>query len=150
MGATSLTFGDRLASFQQEVQQFHDIQLGRHRCNFRLHWLLVISVLACSVATTVGGVLKWPYVVIALTGLAGSTLIALHTAIAIGDRAEFQRVIASEAANLLSDAKQSTLTEESFEQIRTHFKELRKHADAQLPRGAGMDAVRSLPRLPKV
>ena len=124
------------------------MQQSRHGLNFRVHWSLVVLVLLGSALVTVGGVLKWRHELIALIGVGTSVVIALHTAIAIGDKAEFQRIVASDAASILTYLSDSELSEESFRKLRVQFIALRKHADSQLPRGGGMEAVRNLPKPP--
>lgn len=138
----------RVESFRKEVSEFLAMQQRRHTMNFRLHWLLVVLVLIGSSLTTIGSILRWQYEIIALIGVVSSVLIAIHTAIAIGDKAEFQRIIASDAANILTYLSDSGLVEDNFVRLREQFTELRKHADSQLPRGGGMEAVRNLPKPP--
>lgn len=139
---------ERVAVLRSEVGAFHLMQQKRHGRNFTWHWLFVVLVLACSMLTALAGILKWPHSLIAITGIASATFVALHTALATGDKAEFQRVVASDAANLLLDLRAGDISEQRLDQLLGYFKELRKHADAQLPTGGGMDAVRNLPRPP--
>ncbi len=138
----------QLESLKAEVHDFHKMQQKRHGHNFWIHWCLVCLVLMSNAALAFGGILKWDHELIACIAVVSGTLVALHTAIAIGDKAHFQRIVASDAENLLTDLNAGVDSDERLRQLREYFKALRKHSDVMLPLGGGMDAVRSLPQLP--
>ena len=143
-----MTDKNSIEKFRNEVSGFLEIQQKRHARNFKFHWALVFGVLIGSSLATVGGIFKWSHDIIAFIGVVSSAVIVIHTAIAIGDKAEFQRIVASDAANILTYLSNTNLSDEEFTKLRDQFIALRKHADSQLPRGGGMEAVRNLPKAP--
>lgn len=133
----------KLSAIAEEVDKFRSIFGSRHGTNYRWNALLVGLgiVVACSVALS--GIANKPELAAAL-GVFSTALFALQGAYALGEKAEFQRIIALEAAILAEDIRLTDQTPQSLTQLKKRFDALRRHAETSLPRGTGMETVRQM------
>lgn len=138
---------DRLHPLLEDVERLLRNQRARHLVNFLANWLLIICALSSTALVVVGGTMRWSHEAISLIGVAGSIAVGLQTALAIEDRAEFQRVVSSELQNIVLCLRDPELEDRSFGNLRQRFMDLRIEANKRLPRGGGVEAARRLPPL---
>lgn len=137
----------RLNPVIEQVSTFRDAQWRRHTLNFIANWLLVVLAICASALTIIGGVCAWDHRTIALIGVAGSIIVSIQTSLAINDKAEFQRVIATDAENIILLLSDPLISDEDFSKLRDQFTALRAEASKKLPRGGGVEAARKLPNI---
>jgi hypothetical protein len=128
--------------FSSEIDLFINGYYWWHNIDFHLDWILTMFSLAFSVAVVVAGFLDQARTA-AFFGIGVSFLIALHNAFPLGEKAEFYRILISEARNIKLEL--STVTKfDNYQRLITRFKRLNENAARRLPRGQGMEAVRKL------
>ena len=138
---------NRLKPVREEVSKFEMEQWRRHTINFFANWVLVVLAIGSSALVIIGGVFSWDHKVIAMLGLVGSVIAGLQASLAIEDKAEFQRVVASDAENIQLCLKDSEISEVDFIKLRDRFMLLKTEANKKLPRGGGVEAARKLPSI---
>ena len=129
---------DEVAAFVQHAKR-------QKRRASRANKIIVILGLVCSFGITflgVGGAGE----LAALLGAFIAVLIGFDQAFAYGEKANFYRIIVADGENLLTDLRLGVDTEEGFKKAMQKFLVLRKYGAEKLPRGKGMETVRSMSR----
>ncbi len=134
---------DRKAQLIEEVAAFVRYTQQQERRAARANRIIVVLGLVCSFGVTFLG-LGGAGELAALLGAFIAMLIGLDRAFAYGERADFYRILVADGQNLLTDLRLSVDTEATFEEAKRKFLVLRKYGAEKLPRGKGMEAVRSM------
>jgi hypothetical protein len=144
---TELEDPEKLESLKVELTNDIDASArtfeSRHGTNYWIHQILLVSGLACATSISILLALRMPTAA-AVGGAIASLILGIDSAMALRDLAEFQRVVARKARNLISDLKFSVDCVGKFENVRKQFNALSELADQELPRGTGMQAVQNL------
>lgn len=133
----------RMEELYESLEQFKDSQMQRHRGNYRAGVLLVGFGLCGSVAVSAAGFLNYG-VAAGLIGLVVALCIGLQSAYSFGEKAEFQRIMATEGDNLLLRLRVDVKSPADFESVVKEFLVLRTFAAKSIPRGKGMEAVHDM------
>jgi cell division septal protein FtsQ len=138
---------DRIELVCHDVNKFQQEQWRRHTINFFANWFLVVLAVGSSALVIVGGVYSWDHKLIAVLGVIGSITVGIQASLAIEDKAEFQRIVASDAENIQLCLKDPEISEVDFIKLRDRFMLLKAEANRKLPRGGGVEAARKLPSI---
>jgi hypothetical protein len=126
-----------------ELNQFVETYQKRHRGNFHLNWILILTGLLLSAGVTISGMLNQGMIA-ALLGICIGFLFGVQNAFPLGEKAEFYRLMVTEGQNLISILDYEVDTSKEFEDCQKRFRKLRSHAAMSLPKGRGMDAVKEM------
>lgn len=134
---------EKVEALKTDVTTFFDTYRFRHGKNYFTNFALVFLGIVLSVSVSAAGFGGYGKLA-GILGLFITLLIALQNAFYFGEKAEFQRLVATEAENLISMLKFKVKTESDFETVLEAFLTLKKHTAANLPRGKGMEVVRDM------
>src|SRR5262245_51454432 len=127
----------RLKDLQEQIQGFVRLYQYRHARNYWVSVMLVALGILLGLAVTAAGFLG-AGVVAGLLGLAITAFISFQKAFAFDETAEFQRLLFTEAENLLNLLHYRVKTQIAFDSVLDAFMTLKKHAATNLPKGKGM------------
>lgn len=133
---------DQKTKLMRQVDEFLQTYEKRHGTNYYIHHGLIVGGIAVGAALAISGILGYP-IAAAILGVISSAIFAMDATWALGELAEFQRIVAGKARNMLSELE-FVQSEEQFHALRRSFYALREHADQSLPRGSGMEAVKRM------
>ncbi len=127
---------NEIASFGAQIRQ-------RHGTNWAASSGLVASGILLSIGVTAAGFFGPGWLAGAL-GLIVTLFIALQNAFFFSEKAEFQRVVFTEAENLLSLLKFRVRSPAQFDSVIDAFMTLKKSGATGLPHGKGMQVVKEM------
>jgi hypothetical protein len=142
MGGPS-TFDTDKGKLREEIDELRKTYYLRHKGNYRTSWLLILFGIIGSIS--VSGFALLGYAKLAgVMGLLVALCISLQTAFALGERAQFQRIIYTEAENLITRLNIRAHDADGLSKVSEELELLRKSAAENIPRGEGMGAVQKL------
>jgi len=131
----------KIVNLKTEVDVFLATYQTRHGQNYRWNAVLVFAGIALSLGATVaGGIFNYGKLA-GIFGIGVTFVIAIQNAYTPGEKAEFYRVVATEAENLKSTMTYGLDTDQGFQRAARKLQLLRMNAATRLPRGGGMDVV---------
>ncbi len=131
---------------ENEISTFHSIYATRHSRNFHADWSIALISIILTALVSALGVLKIDNAAsyMALLSIFNAAVIAGHRVGTFGERAQFQRLVATEAENLMTEFRFSSKDDEQCKSIIQRLQTLRDHASRNLPRGEGIQAAINL------
>jgi hypothetical protein len=139
----SSNFQGALSELRGDIEEFTRKYGKRHRGNFHLNWILIVIGLLLAAGVTISGMLNQG-IIAAILGVCIGFLIGLQNAFPLSEKAEFYRLVVTEAENLIFELKYEVESEQQFREVVNKFQGLRDHAAKSLPRGQGMEAVKDM------
>ena len=128
---------------KQQIVSFIAWHRLRHGQNYWLGVLLVVLGIVLALSITAAGFFNYG-VLAGVLGLFVALFIALQNAFSISEKAEFQRLVFTEADNLHDLLTYRVRTQSQFDAVLDSFMTLKKHAATNLPRGKGMEVVKEM------
>jgi hypothetical protein len=128
---------------RQEIDSYLSVHQRRHGKNYFINAGLVAIGILLAVGVTAAGFFNYG-VIAGVLGLFITLLLGFQNAFYFGEKAEFYRVVATEAENLRSALDYRVRTDADFQEILAAFLTLRKHTATNLPKGKGMEVVREI------
>jgi hypothetical protein len=138
----SYTDQEMVAALRGQVEKFKDYYWKQHIQNYKINNTLVVAGIILSLAVTAVGFLGYG-VLAGIIGLCILACISFQKAFNYGEKAEFYRMIHTEAKILRDRLRYRVYTASDFEAVFDAFASLRKHAD-EIPAGKGMEVVEEL------
>jgi hypothetical protein len=133
----------RVEKLGKELEQLLEMHRQRHGANYRANAVLIGFGIVGSISVSATGLLGYPTAA-GILGLMVALCIGLQNAYAFGEKAEYQRIVATEAENLLSRLQIEVKGESDFEKLFSEFLVLRTSAAKNIPRGKTIEAVREM------
>ena len=132
-----------LCNKAEEIQNFITLQRRAYRVNYTLNIMIILLGLLLSAGVTISGILNQGQIS-AVLGVFIALLFGLNSSLAIGERADFNRVMFAEADNLVSRLRFQVGGAREFQSALSRFLVLRRHAATSVPRGQGLETVRRM------
>jgi hypothetical protein len=127
----------------EEIANFHSTYSSRHGKNFFINVALVLLGILLAVGVTAAGFFEKGKLA-GILGLLLTLFIALQNAFYFNEKAEFYRLVATEADNLRYLLKFKVQTQSELHSVLDAFMTLKKYAATNLPRGKGMEVVKEM------
>ena len=136
-------FDEKKRALAQEIQELGKKQEKKRQANLRLYYLLVLLGFGLSIGAAICG-----YFEIGKTSAILVMLLAIPTGVEksfkFGEKRDFHRVLVSECRNLKIALDFSVDGEEKLQIIVAKFQSVITTSAKSLPKGQGMQAVKSL------
>lgn len=126
-----------------EIEDFVEDHRRAYRVNYFLSVAVIVVGLLLSAGVTISGILDLGKVS-AVLGVFIAVMIGLQGSLAIGEKADFNRMMIAEGRILVSRLKFEVDNEREFRSVRRRFEILRRHAAASLPKGQGMETIKKM------
>ena len=127
----------------KEIQELGEKQEKKRRVNARMYYLLVLLGFGLSIGAVVLGFLEEGQTSAILVMLIAVPA-GLERAFKFGEKRDFHRILVSECHNLRIALNFSVDTEEKLQMIVGKFQSVMATSAKSLPRGQGMQAVKTL------
>ena len=138
------TLDEKKKALVKEIDGFSEKQERKRRATARMYSFLVALGFGLSIAAVVTGFVltgdKISPILIILVGIP----VGLERAFKFGEKRDFHRILVSEFYNLKVTLQYSVDTEEKFQTVLGKFQSVVARAAKSVPRGQGMQAVKTL------
>jgi hypothetical protein len=132
-----------VSKLREEIEAYLAVHQRRHSKNYVINAAFIAMGILLAVGVTAAGFFNYG-VIAGVLGLFITLFLALQNAFYFGEKAEFYRVVATEAENLRSALAFRVRDGEEFQTIVEAFLTLRKNTATNLPKGKGMEVVREI------
>lgn len=130
-------------ALRDEITAFKECYSRRHALNYHSDWVIALLSIVATAAISVIGIYNESDAArtMAIISIGNAVLLAAHRMGAFREIAEFQRLAATEAENLVTQLDYGVTNDDEFKSIVHRLQVLRDHTARNLPRGEGIQAA---------
>jgi len=138
------TLDEKKKALIKEIDGFGEKQERKRRATARMYSFLVALGFGLSIAAVVTGFVPPGVNISPILVILVGIPVGLERAFRFGEKRDFHRVLVSECYNLKVTLHYSVDTEEKFQTILGKFQSVVARAAKSVPRGQGMQAIKTL------